>query len=805
MSLVEPYPLITEEHARRCSELFNDGGKAIGSNGQYYGKCPVHGDKKPSMSISIGTIGDRTEVLFNCHAQQCEYKHIRKYAEDAGILPPLPKTSKSGHFFKDFDFVEAYPYIDENGKLEFEKLRLKHWITGEKHFLVRTKTPEGKTQFKIGNARRLPYNLPEVIKAAAAGGEVILHEGERDCNNCAKFGFVTSTCYSSSKWDEAYTVYFRGCKRVVMVVDNDFTGYSFLNKVGESFFRHKIPFFWMVMPGAKKKGDFTDWLNEGNDGELFGFLIETETKEWTKAVQNPWPNPKDQKEGADWNTESEIGDTGKVVEMRPQFKISIDKIQKLTDVGNAKRILALHGDKIRYCAARGFYIWGGKSFEFDEKGFVFELAKDTMRTTLDNEYGTIQTQELIKIVMNGLKMKGIRSMIDALKTEPEIAVSIYDFDRDPLILNCQNGVLHLGTGAFEKHSEDSKKYLCTQITAAGFDQEIYEAFETSGLEEHEGFRDIYRALVPNWASVMDYICGEDDEMWIYLQDLGGYALTGLTNQQAAFMIHGDGSNLKSTWIDTLTNAIGSYGTTVRSDMFMKRAGFESHQDNFSQLLNIRIAAVQEVDASDRLDESKLKVFTGGTDKISARFMRGEPFKYDNKAKAIFRINHLPRIANQDKGIWRRIKKIPFHRTMEDGNAIRDFDDRLRREWPGIIAFFAIGAKRFLKRGRLQEPAIVTKETEEYKMDMDTFGFFLDTATEKIEKYAEAAKNLMGAYKIVAEEFGFEPVGHVRFSALMKSKGFTREHTKTGSVYVGLKVREEYLPKVKPRYSRKNDE
>jgi len=56
----------------------------------------------------------------------------------------------------------------------------------------------------------------------------------------------------------------------------------------------------------------------------------------------------------------------------------------LTDVGNAKRVIAQHGEKLRYCPHWGkWLIWDGKRWAVDEKNEVMGLAKDTAMSLYD--------------------------------------------------------------------------------------------------------------------------------------------------------------------------------------------------------------------------------------------------------------------------------------------------------------------------------------------------------------------------------------------------------------------------------------
>jgi putative DNA primase/helicase len=53
----------------------------------------------------------------------------------------------------------------------------------------------------------------------------------------------------------------------------------------------------------------------------------------------------------------------------------------LTDLGNAERFVAHHGEDVRYCYQwRKWLVWTGARWERDEAGRVHRLAKETVRS-----------------------------------------------------------------------------------------------------------------------------------------------------------------------------------------------------------------------------------------------------------------------------------------------------------------------------------------------------------------------------------------------------------------------------------------
>ena len=108
------------------------------------------------------------------------------------------------------ELVATYDYTDESGNLLYQTCRYQ-----PKDF--RQRRPDGKGGWinNLQGVRRVLYRLPEVLKAQT----VCVAEGEKDCDNLAKFGFVATTNpLGAGKWRDEYSETLRG-KDVVVFGD----------------------------------------------------------------------------------------------------------------------------------------------------------------------------------------------------------------------------------------------------------------------------------------------------------------------------------------------------------------------------------------------------------------------------------------------------------------------------------------------------------------------------------------------------------------------------------------------------------
>lgn len=123
----------------------------------------------------------------------------------------------------------TYAYTDEQGALLFEVCRMH-----PKDFRQRRPDGKGGWIWKLEDLRVVPYRLPELITAVAAGDTVYIAEGEKDVDAIRDAGFpATCNPMGAGKWREEFSRYFAGAS-VVIVRDKDQPGTEHARQVFKS-------------------------------------------------------------------------------------------------------------------------------------------------------------------------------------------------------------------------------------------------------------------------------------------------------------------------------------------------------------------------------------------------------------------------------------------------------------------------------------------------------------------------------------------------------------------------------------------
>lgn len=202
--------------------------------GGYMAHCPAHDDSSPSLSVKTG---DNQPVVFKCHAN-CDpidilaaldltWEDISAPREDRAVSTeewtPVGPAS------------DVYDYRDEQGELLFQVLRVPQ-PGGKKTFRQRVPDPSAKSGYRwsIGDTRRVPYRLPEVLAAIADGRTVYVVEGEKDVHTLARLGY-TATCnpQGAGKWLPQYSTLLTDAN-VTIIADKDQPGQAHARQVADS-------------------------------------------------------------------------------------------------------------------------------------------------------------------------------------------------------------------------------------------------------------------------------------------------------------------------------------------------------------------------------------------------------------------------------------------------------------------------------------------------------------------------------------------------------------------------------------------
>ena len=149
-------------------------------------------------------------------------------------------------------------------------------------------------------------------------------------------------------------------------------------------------------------------------------------------------------------------------------------------------------------------------------------------------------------------------------------------------------------------------------------------------------------------------------------------------------------------MSTVAGVLGDYHRTAPIETFVASNG-DRHPTDLAGLRGARLVTATETEEGRRWAEAKIKQLTGG-DTISARFMRQDFFEYRPAFKLAIAGNHKPSFRSVDEAIRRRFHLVPFAVTIPPEERDGDLAEKLKAEWPGILAWLIEGCLAWRTEG-----------------------------------------------------------------------------------------------------------
>ena len=430
----------------------------------------------------------------------------------------------------------------------------------------------------------------------------------------------------------------------------------------------------------------------------------------------------------------------------------------LTDLGNAKRMIQLFQNVLLYCPTHGsWYVYDESRWKRDLDGAVARCAKATVATIFDE--ATTETDpgrqtNLRRHALRSESARALSSVVGLASTEIEVAIQSERLDADPWLFNAQNGTLDLRTGQIQDH--DRTDYI-TKISNVAYDP---------------------NAECPLWEEFLLYAMEEDQEVVDFIHRFFGYCLTGLVTEQVLLFLEGTGNNGKTTALLMIMHVLGDYGIQGAPGLLLAKKG-ESHPTEVADLEGARFVANSEVEKGKPFAEALIKQLTG-SDPIKARRMRKDFWQFEPTHKLCIAANHRPIIKGNDEGIWRRVLRIPWSRSIPPETKDPFFLDKLKQEAPGILRKLVEGCLEWQKHG-LQAPQRVTIATEEYREEMDVLSDFMEELCIIGESHRVPQKQLYLAYVDWCEELKQKPQNYRLFNRQLKERDYKVIVTSVGGV------------------------
>lgn len=361
-------------------------------------------------------------------------------------------------------------------------------------------------------------------------------------------------------------------------------------------------------------------------------------------------------------------------------------------------------------------------------------------------------------VIEAAKPEGIKptnSLLSSVTELTRVKVAIPDdhWDSDPDILVCNNGALRISTRGLGSHR---REHYATSAVPYNFDPKATPAVWYYFLDN----------TVPGATT--------------FLQEFAGYALTTNMAHELALWLFGPPGSGKSTFLAGLQAMLGH-----RAGL-LGLAEIERNRFALADLPGKTLVVASEQPSSYLASTNVLnQIISGEPLQVERKYQ--DPMTVVPRCKIAWAMNELPRVADANSGLFRRVKVVKFPALPSD-----ERDPEIKRvieeEGAGILNWALEGLARLEGRGHFDVPAGVEEATTQFRENNDVPALFVADRCVEAPDAREKASTLYSEYRQWCEDNGHRPQSSTRLADDWQRLGFERKRIKGSSYYQGVRMR-----------------
>ncbi|MCZ4331792.1 phage/plasmid primase, P4 family [Aeromonas hydrophila] len=671
---------------------------------------------------------------------------LNKALKDAGfsqeerLASGLVKNSQeSPDLLRDFfpSGVYVFPHFDRNGQVS--------------RFTF--KDPNKQYQFQLPSQHWLNGVQFYGEESLNAPGPVALVEGENDRLSLVDAGWpgpVLATIGTLSQTQLEWLGRELADCDVVTFFDTDDAGNKYRSKVAQL----GLKLTQVKLPDNVK--DIDEYLHGDNPLPLIELVSAftlvtpvTEAEAEAEAVQDDDQQPE-------------------VVKVMPRTAIFENE---LNDSANAERFVQMHGHNLKFVPELGGFIY------FDGTHWTQnDLTPMILAQTVGKEIQEIG-QELIKqackkeelswayaVLRHGsssLNRAGIQNMLELAK--PMITARLHELNANPMLLGTANGVIDLKSGRL---LAPRRSFMMTHYSPVAYDP---------------------AATCPRWEQFIGEITCGDAEYAAFLQRCVGYWITGRTDEQLLFFLHGGGCNGKSTFMSVIQQLLGEFSRQISSNVLLfNRNGNTGPNPSLTKLVDARLVVANELPEGARMDENLVKAMTGDDVIVARAPYAKKEMEFRPSFSLVMVGNHKPEIRDTSNGMWRRMLMLPFNASFTKAQLDPMLMEKLRAEMPGILNWAIQGCQMWQEqRLKASTPARLKQDVETYRAESDMVGCFLEECTQTKEGAKVSMSEVYAVYSRWAQQNGEWAMKQLALKKKLMEKGFATTRYNSKATLVGL--------------------
>ncbi|MFW5795081.1 MAG: DNA primase family protein [Bacillota bacterium] len=325
---------------------------------------------------------------------------------------------------------------------------------------------------------------------------------------------------------------------------------------------------------------------------------------------------------------------------------------------------------------------------------------------------------------------------------------LMDFSKNqfPEYINLKNGMLNFDKEELIQHHSD-------------YYSQVQFPVEYDSNANFDTWEKTMRAWIP------------DSNTRKFLQEYIGYCLIPDNSAQLAVILVGNGSNGKSTFLETIS---ALFGAENLSSIPLQKL---SNKFEIAYVKDKLVNICSDIDPTYMKQTGYIKTLIHG-EMLRGEYKNGKSFDFMPVTRLIFSANELPRVRDKSEGWYRSFEFVNFpnHFTKSDENYDPYLKNKLIKELPGILNWALEGLFRYKRKGGFTESESLKREKRKYKSSNDTIESFLENNTTKNENEFVQGEYLYKQYEDYCKNESLKPQSRQTFSVVLNNKGIISKPT-----------------------------
>ena len=346
----------------------------------------------------------------------------------------------------------------------------------------------------------------------------------------------------------------------------------------------------------------------------------------------------------------------------------------------------------------------------------------------------------------------LRRALNASKNS--LVINLTDFDSDPYLLNCRNGVYDMREQKFRFAKPED--YFTLSVSCD----------YPTGINVRKCDR---------WYTFVDEIMEGDKDKAAFLQRALGYSLLGVNREECMFLAYGRTRSGKGTLFNTIAKVLGmgtdnGYGGSINSSLVceskFKDRDYNAPEPMLADTVGLRYITLSETKKGALLDVNAIKSLTG-RDPRKTRQLHCPAFTFTPQFTMWLSTNFLPKVNDDSLFKSDRLWVIEFNKHFDEDD--RDFSLKEifeNKDNQAVILKWLLDGYKMYKEYGLNPPPCVREATARYARINDRILCFKEDCLEDAPGERVSNGLMYSTYKTWCddEERGYNPLGSTSFYA-----------------------------------------